>query len=226
MITPLRMPSFLPHDLCHGRSSSRWLPTPGELAALLGSRTDPVWRDPLSLVSREAGLGSASHHEKGDPGRHRLAIRRHVTPGGSREMAGSASEEARGPCRRGPLPRGSTCVQPGLSGGPAVVRVWGPVSGRPCPVHLGQPGPPHSHLGLQLVGAWGARRSPPAHVAPPGPGADPATLTLPPTMGPPKPALLGIRPLPLTTQPPKPVLLGIRPLPLTTGSPKACAPRY
>ena len=27
MITPLRMPSFLPHDLCHGWSSSRWLPT-------------------------------------------------------------------------------------------------------------------------------------------------------------------------------------------------------
>ena len=24
---PLRMPSFVPHDLCHGRSSSRWLPT-------------------------------------------------------------------------------------------------------------------------------------------------------------------------------------------------------
>ena len=24
MITPLRMPSLLPHDLCHGRSSSRW----------------------------------------------------------------------------------------------------------------------------------------------------------------------------------------------------------
>ena len=23
---PLRMPSLLPHDLCHGRSSSRWLP--------------------------------------------------------------------------------------------------------------------------------------------------------------------------------------------------------
>ena len=27
MITPLRMPSFLPHGLCHGWSSSRWLPT-------------------------------------------------------------------------------------------------------------------------------------------------------------------------------------------------------
>ena len=26
MITPLRMPSLLPHDLCHGRSSSRWPP--------------------------------------------------------------------------------------------------------------------------------------------------------------------------------------------------------
>ena len=26
MIPPLRMPSLLPHDLCHGRSSSRWLP--------------------------------------------------------------------------------------------------------------------------------------------------------------------------------------------------------
>ena len=25
-IPPLRMPSLLPHDLCHGRSSSRWLP--------------------------------------------------------------------------------------------------------------------------------------------------------------------------------------------------------
>ena len=25
-ILPLRMPSLLPHDLCHGRSSSRWLP--------------------------------------------------------------------------------------------------------------------------------------------------------------------------------------------------------
>ena len=29
MITPLRMPSPLPHDLCHGRSSSRWLPAEG-----------------------------------------------------------------------------------------------------------------------------------------------------------------------------------------------------
>ena len=26
-IPPLRMLSLLPHDLCHGRSSSRWLPT-------------------------------------------------------------------------------------------------------------------------------------------------------------------------------------------------------
>ena len=26
LIPPLRMPSLLPHDLCHGRSSSRWLP--------------------------------------------------------------------------------------------------------------------------------------------------------------------------------------------------------
>ena len=25
-IPPLRMPSLLPHDLCHGRSASRWLP--------------------------------------------------------------------------------------------------------------------------------------------------------------------------------------------------------
>ena len=25
-ILPLRMPSLLPHELCHGRSSSRWLP--------------------------------------------------------------------------------------------------------------------------------------------------------------------------------------------------------
>ena len=25
-IPPLRMPSLLPHDFCHGRSSSRWLP--------------------------------------------------------------------------------------------------------------------------------------------------------------------------------------------------------
>ena len=25
LIPPLRMPSLLPHDLCHGRSSSRWL---------------------------------------------------------------------------------------------------------------------------------------------------------------------------------------------------------
>ena len=85
MIIPLCMPSFLPHDLCHGRSSSRWLPTPGELAALLGSRTDPVWRDPLSPVSREAELGSASHHKKGDPGHHRLAVRRHIArPQGDR----------------------------------------------------------------------------------------------------------------------------------------------
>ena len=26
LITPLHMPSLLPHDLCHGPSSSRWLP--------------------------------------------------------------------------------------------------------------------------------------------------------------------------------------------------------
>ena len=26
LITPLRMPSLLPHDLCHGQSSSRWPP--------------------------------------------------------------------------------------------------------------------------------------------------------------------------------------------------------
>jgi len=26
LIPPLRVPSLLPHDLCHGRSSSRWLP--------------------------------------------------------------------------------------------------------------------------------------------------------------------------------------------------------
>ena len=26
LITPLRMPSLLPHDLCHGRSSSHWSP--------------------------------------------------------------------------------------------------------------------------------------------------------------------------------------------------------
>ena len=26
LIMPLRMPSLVPHDLCHGRSSSRWLP--------------------------------------------------------------------------------------------------------------------------------------------------------------------------------------------------------
>ena len=26
LIPPLRMPSLLPHDLCHGRSASRWLP--------------------------------------------------------------------------------------------------------------------------------------------------------------------------------------------------------
>lgn len=34
-----------------------------------------------------------------------------------------------------------------------VVRVWGSVSGHPCPVRLGQPGPSYSHLDLQLVGA-------------------------------------------------------------------------
>ena len=41
---PLCMPSFLPHDLCHGRSSSGWLPTPGpeamELSGDLGSHPD------------------------------------------------------------------------------------------------------------------------------------------------------------------------------------------
>ena len=26
LIPPMRMPSLLPHDLCHGRNSSRWLP--------------------------------------------------------------------------------------------------------------------------------------------------------------------------------------------------------
>lgn len=53
-------------------------------------------------------------------------------------------------------PRDSACVQPGLGGGTSrVVRVWGLVSGHPCPVRLGQPGPSYSHLDLQLVGARG-----------------------------------------------------------------------
>ena len=43
-----------------------------------GNLTDPVWRDPLSPVSREAGLGSSFHHEKGDHGHHQLAVRRPV----------------------------------------------------------------------------------------------------------------------------------------------------
>ena len=64
-----------------------------------------------------------------------------------------------------------------------VVRVWGQVSGHPYPVSLGQPGLLHSHLGLQLVGARGAGQSPPAHVSPPGAGADPATLTPSPNYG-------------------------------------------
>ena len=29
------MPSLLPHDLCHGQSSSRWLPAPDHLTCLL-----------------------------------------------------------------------------------------------------------------------------------------------------------------------------------------------
>ena len=31
----LHMPSLLPHDLCHGQSSSRWLPAPDHLTCLL-----------------------------------------------------------------------------------------------------------------------------------------------------------------------------------------------
>ena len=34
---PLRMPSLLPHDLCHGRSSSRWPPATN-LDSILKSR--------------------------------------------------------------------------------------------------------------------------------------------------------------------------------------------
>ena len=35
LITPLRMPSSLPHDLCHGWSSSCWLPTVDSLEKTL-----------------------------------------------------------------------------------------------------------------------------------------------------------------------------------------------
>ena len=45
-ILPLRMPSLLPYDLCHGRSSSRWLPAsskerPGMLLNILQCTRQP-----------------------------------------------------------------------------------------------------------------------------------------------------------------------------------------
>ena len=123
-------------------------------------------------------------------------------------------------------PRGSACVQPGLGGGTSrVVRVWGPVSGRSCPVRLGQPGPLHSHLDLQLVGARGAGRSPP-HMCPHlGLGLTLTLSHLPEPRDHAKPVLQGIRPLPQPRDHPKPVLLGISPSP-NLGTTQTCAPGH
>ena len=51
-ITPLRMSGFLPHDLCHGRNSSRWLP------ADFGS----WWWKGRPGVLRFMGLQRVGHH--------------------------------------------------------------------------------------------------------------------------------------------------------------------
>ena len=56
MITPLRMPSLLPHDLCHGQSSSRWPPAPAPGQSACGSQSP---RSEPGLVPPE--LGSSLH---------------------------------------------------------------------------------------------------------------------------------------------------------------------
>ena len=53
---PLRMPSFLPHDLCHGRSSSRWLPALWELVMDRKSRNAAVQGTLKSLLQRFEGI--------------------------------------------------------------------------------------------------------------------------------------------------------------------------
>ena len=47
MITPLHMPSLLPHDLCHGRSSSRWPAAPDVQA---GFRKGRGTRDQIANI--------------------------------------------------------------------------------------------------------------------------------------------------------------------------------
>lgn len=161
----------------------------------LGSHTDPVWRDPSSPVSREAGLGSPPTTRKetlvaigclssgtmpqGDLGKLQVSVRR-----GQRSLLMRSPPQGQCLCAARPGGLGET------SRG---VRVRGPVSGRPCPMCLA---PLTPTLASSL---WGPRGPgiPHLHTCPHlGLGLTPPPSHPPPTTGPPKPALMGIRSLP------------------------------
>ena len=84
-----------------GRAWESWPPPLGTGGAWdSGNLTDPVCRDPLFPVSREAALGSSSHHEKGDHGHHQLAVRRHIArpQGDLGKLQGQCQKKPEGPC--------------------------------------------------------------------------------------------------------------------------------
>lgn len=154
----------------------------------LGSHTDPV-EGRLTPSLQGGWAGVPSHHEKGDPGRHRLAVRWYDAPGGIWETAGQRQKRPEVTADSIPSPGAApVCSQAwGVGGTRRGVRVWGPVSGHPCPMCLA-PLTPTSASSL-----WGPRGLGNPHLG--------LVLTLPPsharpTTGPPKPALMGIRPLP------------------------------
>ena len=65
MITPLHMPSLVPHDFCHGWSSSRWLPAIVEVRNifkgldLIDRVLDELWMEVHDIV-QEAGIKTIS----------------------------------------------------------------------------------------------------------------------------------------------------------------------
>ena len=140
----------------------------------------------MSPVSREAELGSASHHMKGDPGHHRLAVRRHIArPQGDRgKLRGHRQKRPEVPADAGTAQGQRLCAarpgwgdqqsRPGL--GPSVGPFLSCAPGPAWPPSL-PPRPP-------ACGGPGGWAIPTSHVSPPGPGADPDPLTPSPTTGP------------------------------------------
>ena len=69
MITPLHMPSLVPHDFCHGWSSSRWLPAIVEVRNifkgldLIDRVLDELWIEVHDIV-QETGIKTIPMEKK------------------------------------------------------------------------------------------------------------------------------------------------------------------